>query len=401
MTIALINPVRLAAHGYANIIAHNLSDDIVALWTDSKLKNFLQFSGPNHLIKKHIVCEAFSKDDYLHLLEKERIRCIIPVDDDAFRVYDWLQAELNPQKCNDQSLLQVRASKYEYLKKLHEDGLISTEIHKVNSDTLKRFNKRMVLKPIDGAGNENVFFVENDNMVRHIMSSFSAVEFMLQDFLDGEEYCVELCTLGNYHKCTAISKYGRNFLVDGAVPWRYDNDLVCAQDSRAQIAKLYAIKVVESLGVKAGLTWTQIKISNSTLEPNLIEVNFRSQGNAHPIAIKNATGMMYAEELLKLHLASEERFRGGVLEYSKLGDFKKLCINNLVERYIEHVDLEPVKSLKSVISAFINTSLIPGLVKPSRSFKTVLGMMIVQNNDAHQFTSDMSVINSWQQTVEK
>lgn len=400
MYIVLINPCRYPGYSYSSLIKKHTKYKIIAVWSDNEMYENFQPSNNKSLFDE--VVFAFDKpvDSLVSDLKKFNIRAIIGVDDSGFLLADRLQPIFTPEICNDPTLINIRSNKFNYLKFLKDNELLHTNQQIIDWNNFPKIDKTYILKPVNGGGNENVYRIDSNSNIDNLILKHRNEQFLLQDYLGGgEEYCVELCTYKEYHKCTTVMKYGRTFYQNDTNPWRYDNDLV--QPNNDLILNLieYTKKIISFLGIRIGVTWTQIKVIDGKF--HLIEINFRSQGNAHPEAIKNSTGFLYSAEVLKLMLGKHDDFMSSPNLYNMHGHFKKLCINNKRERIINELDISEIENLPSVKSIMINKLVIPGVVPVSNSFKNVIGVIILQNNNINQFNHDFEKISKWQKTIEE
>jgi len=192
------------------------------------------------------------------------------------------------------------------------------------------------------------------------------------------------------------SLYKGEYLVDDMFPWREENELVGPDDPNVKILYDYVITVLDSLGIKLGLTWTQVKMDKGT--PHLIEINFRSQGRAVIGPIQAVTGGNWASESLKSYLNVPS---SAPMMYNKLGDFNKICVNNYNTRYIDSLDWAPVENLLSTKFCEKYLNKFPGIVPETKNFPTIMGMIMIQNNNHDQYYHDMMVINEWKHLINR
>jgi hypothetical protein len=252
----------------------------------------------------------------------------------------------------------------------------------------------VVVKPTNGSGNINVHIKPSYDLIQDLLDS--DIEYMVQDYVEGSEYCMEICSRDGIHRCTMASLYKGEYLVDDIYPWREENELVSPDDSNISILYKYVTRILDTLGIKLGLTWTQVKIVNGI--PNLVEINFRSQGRAVIGPINSATGNNWAIESLRSYLNLPSN---SSMMYNKLGDFNKVCVNNYRERYIYELDWTPIEKLESVKFCEKYSKKFPGILPSTKNFPEVLGMIMVQNNNTEQYHRDMTVINYWKENVGK
>lgn len=399
MHIVLINPCRIAGFSYCNSIVKYTKHKIIAVWSNFfTYKNFRQIELAS-MFDTEICAFNLSFDQLISKLKQFEIKAIVGIDDDGFLVADKLQPIFTPAICNDPKLIEIRSNKLKYLEFLKNKQLVLTNQKVVDWNNFPIINKKYILKPVNGGGNENVYKIDPNTDTSSLINKHKDEKFLIQDYIEGDdEYCVELCTYGDYHKCTTVMKYGRVFYHNNN-PWRYDNDLVDPDTDLVSKLIEYTKKVISALGIKIGATWTQIKVINNTF--HLIEVNFRAQGHGHPEAVKNSTGFLYSGEVLKSMLGNHQYFMNSPNVYKMQGNFKKLCINNKREKFIDKIDVSEIKNLNSVKQIFLNNLVLPGKVPISNSFLNVIGVIIIQNNNVEEFNNDFEKVTKWQKQIEE
>lgn len=400
----LVNPQREAGRSYLRALNRFPEVPVVALWTDPDHFQTWKHAAPRGLVENIVFNPLSTEGEWLKQIQAYQPLGFIAVDDSAVEVADVLQAHFFPEACNDPRMREIRSSKLEYSEFLRRKGLVLTlqfEVDNlVTAPTESQLTWPFIAKPLSGAGNEGVFLVESPSVWADISRHLQERPYFIQEYVGGREFCVEICSHGELHTCTTVMEYGRMYLEDGKAPWRYDNDLISPTGCEEIIA--YSIDVVKALGVRHGVSWLQIRFKNG--RPTLIECNFRSQGHAHYDALSEATGITFADVVVRSHIEShpsqlEKQFEKHVA-YQKFGDFKKLSINNRVPKYVGDLDLTEILKLPSTRAAYRNPFVIPGFAGKTTCFKNNLAMILMQNNDSLQFNRDLELVAEWQSKVE-
>ena len=393
-SIVLVNPVRYSGYGYVMMIKNFFKNyNIVAVWPSKDDYNIATNSA-SHLIDYHIIYDD-DWDKLLFDLNKYDCSCFINGDDVGFVLSDRLQSHFFPNHCNDIEKQIHRTSKFNYLSYLRDLNLASTNQFVLSPYTMTQCkNRQLVVKPTNGAGNINVHIKPNYDTINSLLNT--NIEYMVQDFVNGPEYCMEISSSHGRHRCTMASLYKGDYLVDDLFPWREENELVSPNDPNIKILYDYVVTILDALGIKLGLTWTQVKMDQGT--PHLIEINFRSQGRAVVGPIHASTGSNWAMESLKSYLNIESSTS---FMYNKLGNFNKICVNNYNTRHINELDWDPVENLQSTKFCEKYNKLFPGIIPVSKNFNTVMGMIIIQNNDLNHYNDDIKIINEWKRLINK
>lgn len=397
-SIVIVNPNRYTGYSYITYAKTFLSEfNLVGLWTTIELQTNFSSSATVHL-NETMIAEDMTYDELVDTLRLKNPLCFMVGDDSAFSLADRLQHEFFPNHSNDISLHEKRISKNNYLEYLHQKNLVTTKQYNISIDNIPEvdFKQSYVLKPINGAGNENVFVVKSLETIKNVLNTYTDT-FVLQEYIDGDEYCMEMCSYEGVHKCTMASIYKGHYLVDGLNPWREENELVSPDDPNVKIIYEYVSEILTTLGIKLGMSWTQVKIRNNI--PHLIEINFRSQGHGIFQYIHKATGSNYASESFKAYLKRDSIDLSNLM-YRKIGDWNKICVNNMIERQVVSVAWDDLSVIKSDMHIHQYATL-PNVIPVTRNFKTTIGMILLQNTDKNQYLIDYHSVKNWISKIEQ
>lgn len=397
-SIVIVNPNRYTGYSYIIYAKTFLPEyNLIGIWTTSALQATFKNPATIHL-HEVLIAEDMSYEKLIDIIKVKNPVCFLVGDDNAFSLADRLQHNFFPNHSNDISLHETRISKNNYLDYLHQKNLVTTKQYNVNLNSIPdlNFNQPYILKPINGAGNENVFVVKSIDTVKNVLNTYTDT-FVLQEFIQGEEYCMEISSFNGIHKCTMASIYKGNYFVDGLNPWREENELVSPDDPNIKIIYEYVSEILTALGIKLGMSWTQVKINNGN--PHLIEINFRPQGHGMFQLIHKATGSNYASESFKAYLKRDNLDLSNLM-YKKIGNWNKICVNNMVDRYVESIPWDDLSDIESDIHVQQYATL-PNLIPASRNFKTTIGMIMLQNTDTDQYLIDYHRIKKWKSKIEQ
>lgn len=396
-SIVIVNPNRYTGYSYITYAKKFLPEyNLIGLWTTINLQTQFKSSATAHL-NEMLIAEDMLYDNLVDTIRLKNPVCFMVGDDSAFSLADRLQNDFFPNHSNDISLYEKRISKNNYLEYLHQKNLVTTKQYNVSVDSIPNldFSQQYILKPINGAGNENVFVVNSIDTIQNVLNTYTDT-FVLQEYIEGEEYCMEISSFNGIHKCTMASIYKGQYLVDGINPWREENELVSPTDPNVKIIYEYVSEILTTLGIKLGMSWTQVKINNGI--PHLIEINFRSQGHGVFQFIHKATGSNYASESFKAYLKRDSLDLHNLM-YEKIGNWNKICVNNMTNRYVESVAWDELSDIKSDIHIQQYATL-PNIIPVSRNFKTTIGMILLQNTDTNQYLTDYQRVKNWKSKIE-
>mmetsp|Transcript_21341 Transcript_21341/g.30893 ORF Transcript_21341/g.30893 Transcript_21341/m.30893 type:complete len:600 (+) Transcript_21341:75-1874(+) len=142
----------------------------------------------------------------------------------------------------------------------------------------------VVVKPVDSAGSEDVIlcrsFSEVQDAFGRIMGKVNGLGLvnkavLVQEYLDGQEYVIDMVSRDGEHKVVAIWECdkrpvnGASFVLHGYIP-------VLATAERCQELIAYQRDVLNALGIKHGPSHGEVKWFGN--EPVLVEVGARCHG---------------------------------------------------------------------------------------------------------------------------
>jgi hypothetical protein len=389
-SIVIVNPTSYTGHGYATVINKHFSEYIIiGLWTSSAEREKAGNSAM-HLINMHFIAE--SREYCIETLKSYNPECFLVGNDAAFALADYLQCTFSPNYSNDPDKMIHRTSKYAYLKYLSENNIVKTNQFILNRETVDHCRTgEWVVKPCVNDNDSNVYIKPNFSLVKSLIES--STPYMVQEFVEGEEYCMEICSYRSVHRCTMASVIRGAYLIDSVHPWYEENELISSEDPNIKIIYNYVVSILDMLGVKLGLSWTKVKINNGV--PTLISINFRSQDYGTLGPILNATGYTWAMESLRAYL---KMYTIHPLIYDKIGNFNKIFVNNYTEKFIDKMYWARVDQLPGV--AYCEKRNVYGKHCPvTTDADNILGMIVLQNNDSTLYQLSHGTINSWKKDV--
>ena len=158
-------------------------------------------------------------------------------------------------------------------------GEIEAWLEDWNPDPLK-----VIVKPIDSAGCDDVILCETIQDVQsafgNIMGKVNAIGLvnqavLVQEYLDGPEYAVDMVSRDGEHKVAAIWSYDIR-VADQTRFVRRGERLLLADDLHCRELIEYQKKVITALGIRNGPTHGEVKWCKG--EPVLVEVGARCHG---------------------------------------------------------------------------------------------------------------------------
>jgi len=153
----------------------------------------------------------------------------------------------------------------------------------------------LVIKPARAAGGNGVTFVRNEEELRtaieRILGTTNILNepndrFILQRFVDGPEFAVNVVSIRGEHFVTDIWRYKREELAGAGSGYLYDTLLPFEGDPQNAL-RAYVPKVAAALGIYNGASHFEIKMTS--FGPQLIEVAARPCGGGLPVTAQRVS----------------------------------------------------------------------------------------------------------------
>ncbi|KKD01609.1 MULTISPECIES: ATP-grasp domain-containing protein [Photobacterium] len=197
---------------------------------------------------------------------------------------------------NSPSTTGLRRNKDEMQEALKQHGLayIQTFLVDMDGKGLSELNdmkcSKYIIKPVNSAGSENVYFCNSRDEVINKISSLPwgkinstgkrNDQFLVQEFIEGEEYVLDLIVNGDQLALVAICKYVKG--QSGDNPFVYNRlELLDPDDPELAPIRAYAVAATRALDIRYGLVHMELMLSPSQ-GPVMIEAATRIHGGVAP-----------------------------------------------------------------------------------------------------------------------
>lgn len=148
------------------------------------------------------------------------------------------------------------------------------------------FNNNWIVKPRNGSGSRDIFKVTNREELENL-AHLEGKNFMVQEFLEGKEYSIDMMIDKNGKVCAAVAR--ERMRTDSGVA-------VTSKVTKKKEIIEYAIAVAESLNLRFAINVQVIDTENG---PMLLEINPRFSGGLSLIIAAGADiPLMCAENIL-------------------------------------------------------------------------------------------------------
>mmetsp|Transcript_5200 Transcript_5200/g.6792 ORF Transcript_5200/g.6792 Transcript_5200/m.6792 type:complete len:518 (-) Transcript_5200:11-1564(-) len=249
-----------------------------------------------------------------HLPPNSQVVAIYCESDSGLEDAENLRKLLNVSCVDDPICSPARRDKYAMIEKVKEYGLATAQQKLCNSASdaiafaqallLERAGKtgrdptRVVVKPFRGVASESVFLCISvqevqeawefitDTTVFGAMSGAKHDTVLVQEFIEGSEYALDVVSRNGEHKIAAIWKYDKR-PANGASFCYFRTKLVDASMEPRDVPLIqeYIRKALTALGVQYGLSHNEV-IMTEDRGPVLVEINCRQHNmDFAPIAM--------------------------------------------------------------------------------------------------------------------
>ncbi|GKZ00895.1 hypothetical protein MPSEU_001041100 [Mayamaea pseudoterrestris] len=333
---------------------------------------------------------------------------------------EWLREKLMVSCQDDPPRMEARRHKYLMNQAVHEARLVTVQQKLCGSlqeavgfgrDLLMRNPaSRIVVKPHRGVATESVHVSCNDDQTtdawNQIVSTkvFGSAEqhstVLVQEFLEGEEYAVDVVARDGEYKVAAVWKYDKR-PANGAPFCYFRTNLVdCDSDDNVNKVVEYVKASLQALGIRWGLSHNEV-IVTADRGPVLVEVNCRQHNMDFLPLVMACIGYNALDMTLMAMLGDEESWRN----FPNLPTLRASgCMVHLVNyatgtlRDVRYLD--ELASLPSVASWEVYGNFQPGeFLKPTIDIRTDAGWVQLVNSDIEQFEHDYKAILDWMPTM--
>jgi biotin carboxylase len=304
----------------------------------------------------------------------------------------------------------ARRNKYEMVTAIRAAGLAAADsVASASADevvawAVRRDGWPVVLKPVESAGTDNVYFCHDAHDIRlghaNILASVdrfgrrNAVA-MAQQFLHGDEYFVNTVSRDGIHQVVEVWLYGKH-RIDSMRSMVSTEDPVPADDPKARVVADYALSVLDALGIRDWAAHTEIMLTAGG--PVLVECGARLGGAHNPDIVSRCIGTSQVDRLA-LAIARPE----AITHQTSYRIVKPLRFVNLIVPHGGVIPAEdgwaPIRTLASFLDLSLSASLPPGTrVGQTVDLASSPGTVYLSHDDAAQVTADYERLRDIERT---
>jgi len=287
--------------------------------------------------------------------------------------------------------------------------------------------KLCIVKPKRGAASDSVFLVssisEMEEAFAEILGSSVLGEMrekhdsvLVQEFVVGTEYAVDIVSRNGQHKVAALWKYDKRPTNNRAFVY-YATELIGTDTSEAEAVCDYATSALDALGLKWGLTHTEIIIGQEDGVCRLIEVNARQHNmDFAPLTMAcigyNALDMLLAAYLGNTNPSNSMKEEEDVaLDWKLLPDRPVTRAHGAMVHLVNHLEgeligvndeaLREIQNMDSTLDLEVYHSFLQlgNRIEPTVDIKTDAGWIQMIHDDAESFVKNYYRIVSLMPTL--
>ena len=376
--IVIVDPFSSSSHLPQQIRKSYPNYEVVALFSFDEIPDIFLSSWHS----KNFDGVVFKKDISQFIDEKgDEIAAVIPGAETGVTLVDLLSENLGIPK-NPAQFSELRTQKSSMQIKLENSSLRGIKSYVVQDikEIKKAFEnlqtEKIVFKPVDSAGSDSVLFLKSLYALEQAFISLKGTKnalgrinekFILQEYIDGTEYVVDLVANNGHFSTLSICKYNKATLNGSESVYV---SLECLQPHEHQYLIDYAKQVAKEFNIKTGAIHLEIMVDEKG--PVLIELGGRLHGGIAPLLFEK----VYERSLLDSQLRSyigldhEESFTNILTKPGKIcflvshqeGILKKTEILNDYEEIAKSLVIPPfLPRVGSYLSKTVDLNTCPGL----------------------------------------
>ncbi|MGX7829183.1 ATP-grasp domain-containing protein [Actinokineospora sp. 24-640] len=249
---------------------------------------------------------------------------VVPGTESGVELADRLAATLTPGRANDPALVAARRHKGAMAAAVAAAGLPAVrQVCGADPDEIAAGIERvglagrdLVVKPAKSGGTDDVTHVPAGGDWRpafhRVLGKRNQLgvvntDVLVQEYLVGEEYVVDTCTVDGVHTLVDICRYRKRRNAGHMAVYDYMEWLPERTPGHERLTE-FARAVLDAVGVRFGAAHTEVMLTADG--PRLIEVNARLAGGGVPRYCREATGDSQVDRLVR-HLAGERGIPSG------------------------------------------------------------------------------------------
>lgn len=401
--IAFVDP--FSSGKYLATVLRATGITISAIYTTNELQNnYLSFQS--ELFDHTFFLENLSElPDLIAKLRTFNVNRIYYGSESSVSIADQLAHAVSPKIANAIDTSAARCDKYEMQEMLRKVGIpcvkqikIQKQLNAEQKKELASWTFPVIVKPSNNFGSLGVQVCASINEIElYLQAQFNvngygqAIEFfVLQEFLQGDEYFVDTFSHQGEHIVSGAQAYKR-ILFEQRPLCLYSE--VVSPDSKEAVACIQYVKqTLSAVGLNNGLAHTEVMLTKNG--PYLIEVNPRISG-ASGFNNKLFAACGYPTQI-DLLIASCQASAMPQIKDTCYG--RKVYLYNFKEQAIGELNLALLQELASFQEGIMIKA--PGTMVPvPKSLADTVAFVLLAHTDPNQVERDFNQILAWEKNL--
>jgi len=397
--VAVVHVLSEYLESYLRSIGAAEEDDLFARRTPRTLEEAQRFL---EAIGKGVECVAVYCESDSGLRDAEKLRELVGVT------------------CVDDPIVhEARRNKNLMYQKVKEAGLYVAKSQLCSSidEALKVFaetmqGQRVVVKPFRGVASESVTLCKTKEDIlaawEKITSSqvFGSAErhsnVLVQEFVEGTEYAVDVVSRNGQHKVAAVWRYVKKPVHDASFCY-FKTELVdSSMDENVPEICAYILESLHALGVKWGISHNEVILRKTGAGPAFIEMNMRQHNmDFLPLTMSCIGYNAFDMYLLALFFDAEEWEACPDIPSLRFVGCMVHLVNSQSGKLVANHHIEEMSKLPSVFDFEVYEAFrTPGeLITPTIDIRTDAGWVQLINPERDAMSNDYAKIESWMATM--
>lgn len=342
----MINVLMVDGFSSGKFLAKKLHEDGCLLWhlaSNPVIDDYYYVGFDVSIYQKTMT--HLNIESTLFELAPFEVDVVIAGSESGVLLTDLLNERLGLNYANDAAKSCARRNKYHMIENITQAGLSAAAQCAVDHwaagcewiQTHQKFP--VVVKPLESAGADGVYICPDLAACAHAFKEVLGTrnrlnienrQVLLQEYLLGTEYVVNMVSLDGRQLVTEVVKYQKRLLASGRIVYDIDQLIDSSTEVYAELVS-YTGEVVKSLGIKNGPSHAEVMYTEAG--PMLVEIAARTDGILRSSVCTETTGLgqIDAVALSISHPDEFEQLLASGADYELLKHTYNVCLINTEE----------------------------------------------------------------------
>ncbi|TVP49258.1 MAG: ATP-grasp domain-containing protein [Halomonas sp.] len=357
------------------------------------------------------IYDSHSEDELICSLKKFDPVAVITGCESGVKVAELIAPKIIPERSNPPELAIARWHKGEMYKAVKKENL--TTMRQICSNSISEIKKwislenlegeDLIIKPPASASTDSVTLVKNGENWEKVFNDLINVDnrlgiknsnLMVQEFLKGQEYAVDVISYEGRHSICSICLYNK-IEINGIIGIYESLQWLSSDFDDFEVVTEYSFDVLNALGVVYGVS--HIEVMMTINGPRLIEIGARPHGGGHPKYCKKAVGDNQLDRMVKSYIKGELVDK----KYALKSQMKVVFFICEKKCYVSGLNkLNDIKKLDSFFEMCINIKEGDMIAATSDLFSSLsLGFVVLLHSDLEVINKDCIAVRAIEKNI--